>query len=336
MTIRHLSLLICHLLATLLAAGCERSDTSSTPATLVVYTSVDEPYARPILQEFEKRSGIRVQIQTDTEATKSAGLAARLEAERDKPRADVWWGNEVFHTIRLADAGVLAPYESPIAKDVPAKYKDPEHRWASVGLRARVLAVYQGETGGGLQLVSLDWLVRPQYLGNVAIARPTAGTTGGHVAALYVLWGRERFTDFFAKLKGNEVRVLGGNGPVAEAVARRDVLIGLTDNDDVAAVQRNRERIRSGLPDQDTIGTLTIPTTVALVSGTQQTDAAKKLIDYLLSAEVERKLIDAQFAGWSVRAGINEIRTMDVDYRAVAKALPEAVETAMTILEGRE
>ena len=332
MTIRHLSLLICHVLAGLLAAGCERSDTTNTPVTLVVYTSVDEPYARPILQEFEKRSGIRVQIQTDTEATKSAGLAARLEAERDKPRADVWWGNEVFHTIRLADAGVLAPYESPSAKDVPSRFKDAGHRWAGCGLRARVIA----RSGDTASVRSLFDLLEPQHKGSIAIARPTAGTTGGHVAALYVKWGPHHFEDFFIRLKANDVKLLGGNGPVAEAVGRGDVVLGLTDNDDVAAVRRNGGKIEQLLPDQDTFGTITIPTTVALVAGSPNPKPAKKLIDYLLSGEVERKLIDAQFAGWSVRAGASEIRLMDVDYAAVAKALPEAVETAMTILEGRE
>jgi iron(III) transport system substrate-binding protein len=324
-----------------LIVGCEGCDPNNpsangSPQALVVYTSVDEPYARPILDEFTKQTGVMIVLQTDTEATKSAGLAARLEAERDKPRADVWWGNEVFHTIRLADAGVLAPYESPSAKDVPAKFKDAEHRWAGCGLRARVIAVYQGETSGGLQPVALDWLLRDEFRGKVAMARPTAGTTGGHVAALYVLRGPDRFKNFFTRLKANEVKLLGGNGPVAEALGRGDVVLGLTDNDDVASVLRNGGKIRQHLPDQDATGTLTIPTTVALVKGTQRPEAAKKLVDYLLSREVERKLIDAQFAGWSVRAATSDIRSMDVDYRAVAKALPEAVQSAMTILEGRE
>jgi iron(III) transport system substrate-binding protein len=332
------------LLAT--SPGC--SDPPAAPAQQVVlYTSVDEPYARPIVLEFTRRTGIAVVIRTDTEATKSVGLAARLEAERDDPRADVWWGNEVFHTIRLAEAGVLAPYASPAAADVPAKFKDPDGHWAGAGLRARVLAISEqsfGITAGG----SLQQLLEPGYRGRVAIARPNAGTTGGHVAALYVLWGRERTVDFLKRLKANDVKLLGGNGPVAEAVARGDVRIGLTDNDDVAAVQRNGGTIRATLPDQDTIGTLAIPTTVALVAGAKNPEPAKRLIDYLLSAEVERNLIEADFAGWSVRddgapttmatatSRPAAIRTMDVDYRAVARALPEAVQTATAILEGRE
>jgi iron(III) transport system substrate-binding protein len=131
------------ILVFVLIIGCDRRDKSDTSAskTVVVYTSVDEPVARPILDEFQKRTGITVSVQTDTEANKSAGLAARLLAERDRPRVDVWWGNEVFHTVNLADAGALAPYESPSARDIPDTFKDPKHRWAGSGMRARVIAV---------------------------------------------------------------------------------------------------------------------------------------------------------------------------------------------------
>ena len=54
----------------------------------MLYTSVDEPVFKPIIAEFEAKTGVKVVVQSDTEATKSAGLAARLEAERDKPRAE--------------------------------------------------------------------------------------------------------------------------------------------------------------------------------------------------------------------------------------------------------
>src|SRR5687767_4012851 len=123
-----------------LVGGCGRSDDG--PETVVLYTSVDEPVATPVVLEFTKRTGITVVIRTDTEANKSAGLVARLEAEKANPQADVWWGNEVFRTISLADAGVLAPYESPSAKDIPAASKDPSHLWAGSGERVRVIAVH--------------------------------------------------------------------------------------------------------------------------------------------------------------------------------------------------
>jgi iron(III) transport system substrate-binding protein len=91
------------------------------------------------------------------------------------------------------------------------------------------------------------------------------------------------------------------------------------------------------LPDQKGMGTLPVPTTIAVVKGAKNREAAGKLIDYLISIEVENKLIEAKFAGWSVRADVEgEIKAMDVDYSQVARIMPKAVRRATAILEGRE
>src|SRR5687767_15399609 len=154
--------------------GCERSDATRT---VVLYTSIDQPVAAPIVREFEKQTGIRVTLVTDTEATKSVGLAEKLRAEKSNPQADVWWSNEPFHTINLADERVLAAYESPVARDVPTKFKDSQYRWASCGYRVRVIAGRK-EAHVDVQPGSLEELTEPYLKGSVGMARPTAGTTG--------------------------------------------------------------------------------------------------------------------------------------------------------------
>ena len=319
----------------LFICGCEKSD------EVVLYTSIDEPVARPIVQEFEHQTGIRVRLVTDSEATKTVGLAERLRAEKPNPQADVWWGNEPFNTINLADEGVLAAYDSPAAKDVPARFKDAAHRWASVGLRARVLAVYEQIPTTQPWTFRSDPSVRHMISGSgypSAIAKPTAGTTGGHVSALYVLWGEQKFDQFVRDVAaGGHVMVLGGNSVVAENVGRGTAWVGLTDNDDVTAAQSEGGKLTALLPDQKTFGTLAIPSTVAMVAGAMHGSEARRLIDYLLSPAVERRLIDAKFAGWSVRAGDkDQPKWMDVDYQAVARAMPQAIRRATAILEGRE
>ncbi len=299
---------------------------------VVLYTSVDQPVASAIVKDFETRTGIKVILQTDTEATKSAGLAERLRAEKANPQADVWWGNEIFHTINLADDGVLAAYDPPTAADVPPQFKDAQHRWCGGALRARVLAVAKGRS----DITHLSDLTRPELKGKIAMARPTAGTTGGHVAALYVLWGEPKATEFFKSLRDNEIKLLGGNSLVAEAVGNGTMIAGLTDNDDCAAAIENGGKLEMVLPDQDSSGTLTIPCTVGMVEGAKHPDAAKKLIDYLASAEVEKKLIDQKFARYSVRnSSANAIKSMAIDYAAAAKVMPQAVREATAILEGR-
>lgn len=273
-------------------------------------------------------------LQTDGEANKTVGLVERIRAEAANPQADVWWGNEPFHSVNLANEGLLVAYDSPSASDIPDQFKDAGHRWAGCGLRARVIGASTGAES--VDVTGLESLTDPKLAKKIAMARPTAGTTGSHVAALYVAWGDEKADAFFAKLHANGIQLLGGNGPVADAVGQGQFLAGLTDNDDVASAAREGGQIIAVLPDQDGTGTLALPTTVGLVKGAKHADAAKKLIDFLLTRETEQRLVDANFVGWTVRAGAEaKVRWMTVDYAQVAKKMPDAIRRSTTILEGR-
>jgi iron(III) transport system substrate-binding protein len=321
-------LLIVVACAALITSGCRESQSK----TLTLYTSVDQPYAAPIVRQFEQETGIHVRLVTDAEATKSVGLAERVRAEKDNPQCDVFWSNEPFHTINLAKEGLLEPYTSPSAADVPLQFKDPQNRWCGNALRARVIGVH----GYAASLTKLDDLIKPEFKDKIVMAKPTAGTTGGHIAALYALWGKERAKTYFAALHKNGVKLVGGNGKSAEAVGDGTCLAGLTDNDDVDAVKANGGQITAVLPDQSGDGTLMIPTTVGVIARKDRKPAAAKLVDFLLSKETEQKLIDAKFAGWSVRGlAAAKVRAMNVDLAKVADVMPRAVREATDILEGR-
>ncbi len=340
-------------LAILFAIGCGGDGNSDEAGDeIVVYTSVDEPYVRPIIEAFEAETGLRVRLVTDTEATKSVGLAERLRAERQRPVADVWWGNDPFHTIRLAEEGLFATYEPATAQAVLPVYRDEQNRWVGSGLRARVFAEYDWDANAADD-GAVPGLAMPRTLAQFVefagdpvyapvIARPTAGTTGGHVAALYVLWGEEKADTFFRALHAGGVRLVAGNSQAARAVSDASSIYALTDNDDVANVNASGggAQIKTVLPDQNEgeIGTLTIPTTIALIAKPQPSDAAKRLVDFLASAEVEAMLKEADFTIGSVRQSpeAGGIRAMQIDYGAVADALPEAVRRATALLEGRE
>jgi iron(III) transport system substrate-binding protein len=325
-------------LATLaLAIGCDRG--GGEKADVVLYTAIDEPVARQIIEAFEQETGYSVRLVTDTEATKSVGLAERLRAEKNRPQADVWWGNEPFHTIALAEEGLLAAYDSPAAAEIDPLFRDPENRWAGNGLRARVLAISESVAEGLVSDPSIEDLLREEFRGKIALARPTAGTTGSHVAALYVLWGEDVADAYFNALRENGVTLVGSNSHVAQQVGQGNYLLGLTDNDDVANARSGGGKLRPVLPDQHEggIGTLTLPTTVGLVASRPDNPAARQLVDFLLSAETEQRLAEASFTAYSVRGGGEaSVKSMRADYAEVARRLPEAVARATALLEGRE
>ena len=326
------SLLSFTLLTTLVGCGDAESE-----ADVVVYTSVDEPTARPIIEGFEDQTGLNVWLVTDTEASKSVGLTERLRAEADRPQADIWWGNDPFYTAGLAEDGLLEPYVSPSAQDIPAQYKDPQNRWTGNALRARVIAA---APDARIPVDGLEDLLNEELRGQVVLARPTAGTTGGHVAALYEVWGQEKADAFFRGLYENDATLVAGNSQSAQHTAAGNFSYGLTDNDDVANLRASGQGLGLILPDQgeDDIGTLTIPTTVGLVANRPDNPAARQLVDYLLSAETEKALLDMGFGAYSVRAteGDQAVKPMAVDYATVAESLPQAIQRATALLVGRQ
>ena len=118
------------------ASGCG-ADRSAREVT--AYVSADRPFSEPIMQEYQRRTGVRVNVVYDTEETKSTGLANRLLAEKERPQADVFWSNEPVRTLVLKSRGVLAAYQSPAAQDIADTFKDRDGYWTGFSARLRVI-----------------------------------------------------------------------------------------------------------------------------------------------------------------------------------------------------
>lgn len=264
---------------------------------VVIYTSVDQIFAEDILKEFEEETGIKVKPVFDVEATKTVGLANRVIAEKDKPQADVFWSGEFIMTIVLANEGVLTPYSSPSASDIPSIYKDPDNLWTGYAGRARVIFVNTDLLSPDEYPTSIyDFLDPDRDPSLMAIAQPMFGTTMTQAAALYAYLGEEEARDFFEQIKARGVKVVDGNSVTRDMVAAGQVAFALTDTDDACISVNKGDPVKVIIPDQDDMGTLVIPNTVAMVKGGPNPEEAKILIDYLLSKEMEKKLIER---GWS-------------------------------------
>ena len=126
-------------LALILAVVCVSCRKKPEQPQVVLYCSVDQAVAEPIVAAFEEQTGIEVQARYDTEASKTVGLVQRIRAEASAPAADVFWSSEVFHTIRLAREGLLTPYDTSGTDDWPAPFSDPNGLWYGFALRGRVI-----------------------------------------------------------------------------------------------------------------------------------------------------------------------------------------------------
>jgi iron(III) transport system substrate-binding protein len=309
--------------------------------TVTVYVSTDRVFSEPILQEYENRSRVEVKAVYDTEETKSTGLANRLLAEKARPQADVFWSNEPVRTLVLKSRGVLAPYRSPSARGIPDALVDPDGFWTGFSARMRVIAYNTNAVRPGDAPQSIFDLADPKWKGEVAIADPRFGSTSFHVAALYALAGDEKMDDFFRRLKANRIRIVDGNSVVRDLVARGDVRVGLTDTDDVNVAVEDGQPIGMVLPDRNGLGVPVMPNMVSLIANAPHGEEARKLIDYLLSADVERQLAQSEAVQIPLHAGvpgpknipsIDTFKPMTLDYAKAASRVEDVTARLATIL----
>lgn len=296
---------------------------------VVVYTSVDQVFSEPVLRAFERETGINVRAVFDTEETKSTGVLNRLIAEAQNPQADVFWSGNPVRPLQLVKRGLVEPYVSPQAAGLPASARAADGTWTGFAARARILLVNKSRVPPGEMPRSIRDLANPRWRGQTTIANPLFGTTTMHVAALFSVWGEARTRAFLGELKTNGVRIASSNGEVKRLVVSGEVAFGLTDTDDGNEALREGANVEVVYPDQDELGILVMPTSVVLLRRAPHADAGRRLIDYLLSADVERQMAESA-AHMPLREGVATpanvrsaagMRVMQVDYNRVSEQI---------------
>jgi iron(III) transport system substrate-binding protein len=257
------------------------------PEPLVVYCAHDSIYSESILREFERQSGIPVAIRFDTEATKSLGLVELLIKEKEAPRCDLFWNNELLGTLDLADYGILEPYKGPGYARIPDGFKDPQGRWSGFAARLRV-CIFNTNAVATEALDSLQ--STPGDLSRWAIAKPLYGTTLTHYSVLWQKWGPDKTKAWHRQWRAAGVRELNGNAAVKDAVAEGACVMGFTDTDDYFEAMDEGKPVAMRPVRLEAGETICIPNTVALIHGSRRMTDARKLADFLLSAQTELTL----------------------------------------------
>jgi len=323
----------------LLFPGCEQYNEAERKV-VHVYCAVDQVYSEPILKEFEQRTGIVIKAKFDVEAVKTVGLINAIIAERNHPRCDVLWNNEVMHTISLKKMGLLYPYLSPSAEGIPDLFKDKEGFWTGIAARARVIIYNEKILRAEEAPHSIKDFLSPKWQGKGAIALPLFGTTATHAAALFSLWGEDEGRAFFRRLQKNGIVIAAGNAQVKDRVSSGELAFGLTDTDDANIAILAGNPVKVIFPDQEGIGTLILPNSIAMIKRCPHPEEAKILIDYLLSKEVEEKLAWGRSAQMPLHSGVNRplsmpsvngMIAMRVGYEEMADIYPRSSEVMKEI-----
>jgi len=308
------------LLAATMLAGVLGACGGGGKDELVVYSGRSEPLLKPFLEEFAEREDIEVKVRfADT-----TDIVGTVLEEGERTRADVVIGQDAAALEALRAKGLLQPH--PGLARTPARYRAADNTWSGLSGRARVLIVRRGAASPD----SVFDLTNPRYRGKLAAPRPSNVSFRDFISAIRLKRG-DRFTrDYLEGLKRNDLEVLAGHGEVRAAVGDGEFDIGLVNHYYVELEKRDGSAVDAVYTDQKPggFGVVFNVASAGMTKASDHPEAARKLLDYLLTPEVQGRFAKANFEypllpGVQPAPGVRplaEVRTTDVPLAELAAA----------------
>ena len=173
-----LATLLSAALLTTCFAGCGGSkDASSGNASagddenkLVIYCPHPLSFINPLVEEFEKESGIKVEVV----AAGTGELLKRVESEKANPLADIFWGGSL--STMKPKANLFEPYKSANEEHVQDAFKNTE---GSITRFTDIPSVIMVNTDliGDIKVEGYEDLLNPALKGKIAMADPSKSSS---------------------------------------------------------------------------------------------------------------------------------------------------------------
>lgn len=294
---RLLLLVLCALAATGLAACGSDDDGSGRAAAgggekLVVYSGRAERLVGELFRQFERASGVDVEVRYGD----SAELAATIGEEGDASPADVFFSQDAGALGAVEQAGLLAPLPQAVLDRVDARYRDPKGRWVGTSGRSRVVA-YSTERLKEREVPDsvLDY-TDPKWKGRIGFAPPNASFQA-FVSAMRLDLGDARTREWLEAIKDNEPTLLENNIQTEEAIAAGEIDVGFVNHYYVyeLAAEHPDFPVANHFMKPGDPGALVNVAGVAQLQRAEHSAAARKLVDYLLSTPGQRYFSEQTF-----------------------------------------
>lgn len=264
-------------------------------AEVVVYSARKEELLKPVIDGFQKATGITVTLLSG----KAGELARRIETERANPRSDVFVGTTAGMSELLREKGLLEPLNGRSVDVIPAEFRAPDNTWIGVTARARVLVYNTTLVPAAEAPRSVFDLVDAKWRGKVVVASLAERTTVGHLATIWKLRGEPFTRDFVTRLKANSLTVLANNTEVRKAVTAGEYAVGITNSYYYALQKHESTASPIGIvyPDQrpGEMGAAVQTITASITRGGPHTEAAHRFVEYLISPQGNRLLVVESF-----------------------------------------
>ncbi len=266
----------------------QSGNTTAEEKVLVVYTARSEELNKAVISEFERETGITVELVT----AGTGELLKRAESEKDNPLGDIFWvadrtmlesSSHLFmQYVSSEDANMLDGFQNKTGYFSPA-FSDPP------------VLIVNTDLKGDIEINGFEDLLNPALKGKIAFGDPVNSSSAFQslVAMLYAMGENndpmsDKAWDFVDQfLKNLDGKMANSSSQVYKGVAEGEYIVGLTWEDPAAKYVKEGANVEVVFPEEGT----TFPgESVQILKNCKHPENAKKFVDFMLSEKIQNKV----------------------------------------------
>ncbi len=267
-------------------AGCGGEDKAATSEEgdnrLVVYCPHPIAFINPLVEEFEKSSGVKVEVI----AAGSGELLKRVESEKANPLGDIFWGGSLNTMKPKAD--LFENYTSVNEDHIQPAFKNVEGPLTRFTDIPSVIMVNTNLIGD-IKVEGYEDLLNPALKGKIATADPSKSSSSyEHLVNMLYAMGNGNPDNGWAyveKLCSNlDGKLLSGSSAVYKGVADGEYTVGLTFEEGGAKYVADGAPVKLVYMKE---GVISKPDGIYIIKNAKHMENAKKFIDFITSKEAQ-------------------------------------------------
>ena len=277
-------------------------------AELNIYSARKEDLIKPLLQQFEEKTKIKVNLVTG----KADALLQRLISEGENSPADLLITTDAGRLYRAQQADVLQTIQSDILnKSIPEQYREPQGYWFGLSLRARPI-VYSIDRIKPEQLSSYETLANKEWNQKLCIRSSDNIYNQSLVASLIAHDGKNKTLTWAKSFVANFARPpQGGDRDQIKAVAAGQCDIAIVNNYYLGKMLTSKDaaekdagmQVKIFWPNQDDRGAHVNISGGAVTAASKNKESAVTLLEFLVSDSAQQWYAETNFE-YPIKPGV--------------------------------
>ena len=270
-----------------LFAGCKKEQ-----GELRIYSIIHDEETQALTELFTQKTGIPVSFLRAT----TGELVNRVIAEKDNPQADILLGGASSYHIQADNAGALASYVSPLAKNLPGYARSDDGTWTGICVLTLGIGLnkarFESKFPGTALPRTWEDLLNPAFKGEIVMTNPVASST----SYLFVQGQLQRLGDEAGWKYLLALSELVGQFPDSgsappKLIGTGEYAIGIAYLHALNKYRAQGFDIQLVAPAQS-VGDVDC---IAILKNAKNLGAAKKFVDFMLSKEAQELMSSIDF-----------------------------------------